>query len=140
MIISVTLQTRIVKLAHTGHPGLSKAKALLRQYAWFPNMDKAVKQEFEPCLPCQFNRPANPPGPLPKPDMLNGPWQTIHADFYGPLPTGQYDIVLIDKHFRCTEAEVISNTSNKTLVLTLDAIFTRHGIPCKVQIRQWATF
>ena len=39
IIIPATLQTRIVKLAHTGHQGLAKTKALLRQYAWFPNMD-----------------------------------------------------------------------------------------------------
>ena len=129
IIIPVTLQKRIVKLAHTGHQGLAKTKALLRQYAWFSNMDKAVKQEIETCLPCQVNGPANPPEPLRTPDMPDGPWQTIHADFYGPLPTGQNVIVLIDKYSRYPEAEIISNTSAKTLIPKLDAIFARHGIP-----------
>ena len=127
--IPLTLQKRIVKLAHTGHPGLAKTKALLRQYAWFPNMDKAVKQEIETCLPCQVKGPANPPEPLTTPDMPEGPWQTLHADFYGPLLTGQYVIVVIDKYSRYPEAEIISNTSAKTLIPKLDAIFARHGIP-----------
>ena len=57
IIIPVTLQKRIVKLAHTGHQGLAKTKALLRQYAWFPNMDKAVKQEIETCLSTKLTDP-----------------------------------------------------------------------------------
>ena len=97
IIIPVTLQKRIVKLAHTGHQGLAKTKALLRQYAWFPNVDKAVKQEIETCLPCQVNGPANPPEPLTTPDMPEGPWQTLHADFYGPLPACNRQIFLISR-------------------------------------------
>ena len=123
IIIPVTLQTRIVKLAHSGHEGLAKTKALLRQYAWFPNMDKTVKQEIETCLPCQVNGPPNPPELLLTPEMPDGPWQTIHADFYGPLPTGQYIIVLIDKYSRYPEAEVVNSTSAKALIPKLDAIF-----------------
>ena len=133
IIIPRTLQTRIVKLAHTGHQGLAKTKALLRQHAWFPNMDKAAKQEIETCLPCQVNGPPNSPEPLLSPEMPDGPWQIIHADFYGPLPTGQYIIVLIDKYSRYPETEIINNTSAKTLIPKLDAIFARHGIPHTVK-------
>ena len=78
IIIPVTLQTRIVRLAHTGHQGLAKTKALLRQYAWFPNMDKAAKEEIDTCLPCQVNVPPNTPEPLLTPEMRDGPWQ-IHS-------------------------------------------------------------
>ena len=48
--------------------------------------------------------------------------------FYGPLPTGEYIIVLIDKYSRYPEAEIINSTSAKTLVPKLDANFARHGI------------
>ena len=109
IIIPRTLQTRIVKLAHTGRQGLAKTKALLRQHAWFPNMDKAAKMEIETCLPCQVNRPSNSPEPLLSPQMPDRPWQIIHADFYGPLPTGQYIIVLIDKYSRYSETEIITH-------------------------------
>ncbi|CAB4005816.1 uncharacterized protein K02A2.6-like [Paramuricea clavata] len=77
----------------------------------------------------QVNGPPNPPEPLLTPEMPDGPWQFIHADFYGPLPTGQYIIVLIDKYSRYPEAEIINSTSAKTLIPKLDAIFARHGIP-----------
>ena len=65
--------------------------------------------------------------------MPDGSWQIIHADFYGPLPTGQYIIVLIDKYSRYPETEIINNTSTKTLIPKLDAIFARHGIPHTVK-------
>ena len=131
IIIPTTLKTSVVKLAHEGHQGIAKTKALLRQYAWFPNMDKAVKDEIEACLPCQVNGSTSPPEPLASPEMPEGPWQTIHADFYGPLPTGQYIIVLIDKYSRYPEAEIISSTSAKALIPKIDAILARHGIPLK---------
>jgi hypothetical protein len=92
-------------------------------------MDKAAKEEIDTCLPRQLNGPPNPPEPLLTPEMPDGPWQFIHADFYGPLPTGQYIIVLIDKYSRYPEAEIINSTSAKTLIPKLDAIFARHGIP-----------
>jgi hypothetical protein len=80
IIIPVHLQTRVVKLAHKGHQWLAKTKALLRQYAaWFPNMDKAVKDEIGTCLPCQINGPTTPPEPLLTPEMPDGPWQTTYG-------------------------------------------------------------
>jgi hypothetical protein len=56
-------------------------------------MDKAAKEGIDICLPCQANGPPNPPEPLLTPEMPDGPWKIIHADFYGPIPTGQYIIV-----------------------------------------------
>lgn len=118
-------------MAHKGHQGLVKTKALIREYAWFPNMDKVVKDELEMCLPCQITGPVNAPEPLQTPEMPDGPWQTIHADFYGPLLTGQYIIVLIDKYSRYPEAEIVKSTSASTIIPKVDAIFARHGVPCK---------
>ena len=72
-------------------------------------MEKTVKQEIETCLLCQVNGPPNPPEPLLTPEMPDGSWQTIHADCYGLLPTGQYIIILIHKYSRYPEAEITSN-------------------------------
>ena len=88
---------------------------MLRQYAWFPNIDKAAKEEIDTCLPCQVNGPSNPPELLLAPEMPDGPWQFIHADFYESLPTGQYIIVLIDKYSRYPEADIMNSTSVKHL-------------------------
>ena len=61
--------------------------------------------------------------------MPDGAWQIIHADFYGPLPTGHYIIVLTDKYSRYPETEIINSISAKTSIPKLDAFFARRGIP-----------
>jgi len=48
MGIPATLQERIVDIAHEGHMGIVKTKALLREKVWFPCMDKMV--EMNPSL------------------------------------------------------------------------------------------
>lgn len=72
--------------------------------------------------------------------MPDGPWQTIHTDFYGPLPTGQYIIILIDKYSRYPEAEVITNTSAEILIPKLDAIFARHENLHTIKSDNWPSF
>ena len=69
------------------------------------------------------------PEPLLTLEMPEGIWQTVHADFYGPFPTGQYVLELIEKYSGYPEAEINKSTTAKTGIPKLDAIFARHGIP-----------
>ena len=47
LVIPATLQERIVDIAHEGHLGIVKTKALLREKVWFPCMDKMVETKVE---------------------------------------------------------------------------------------------
>ena len=42
-----------VKLAHIGHLGIQKAKALMRSKVFFLGMDNAMENEIINCVPCQ---------------------------------------------------------------------------------------
>ena len=42
LVVPAALQERIVDIAHEGHLGIVKTKALLREKVWFPCMDKMV--------------------------------------------------------------------------------------------------
>ena len=42
-----------VKLAHIGHQGIQKTKALLRSKVFFVGMDNAIKNKITNCVPCQ---------------------------------------------------------------------------------------
>ena len=53
LIIPAGLQNRVIKLAHEGHQGLGKTKALLREHLWFPDIDQLVKEEVGTCIACQ---------------------------------------------------------------------------------------
>ena len=43
IVIPATLQSKTVEIAHEGHLGIVKTKALMREKVWFPSMDKLIK-------------------------------------------------------------------------------------------------
>jgi hypothetical protein len=89
IVMPRSLQQRAIDIAHDTHLGLSKTKALLREKIWFPNIDQQVKKTLDGCIPCQAVGKSPSPEPLGKTKMPEGPWEVVHTDFYGPLPTGE---------------------------------------------------
>lgn len=55
IILPQSLRLSEVKLAHEGHQGLCKTKALLRAKVWFPNIDSLIEDEISLCRECQLN-------------------------------------------------------------------------------------
>jgi transposase InsO family protein len=49
-------------------------------------------------------------------------------DFYGPLPTGDYLLVVIDRYSRFPEVKVVRSTKASSVIPKLDRIFAVHGI------------
>ena len=71
----------------------------------------------------------SPPDPIQPYTMPKGLWLTIHADFFGPLPSNDYLLVVIDCYLRYPEVEVIRSTKASSVIPILDKIFAAHGIP-----------
>ncbi len=109
--------------------GITKTKALIREKIWFPNIDKMVKETIDNCITCQAVGKLPPQEPISGTTMPKGPWETVHIDFYGPLPTGEYLLVAIDRYSRYPEVEVVRSTKASTVIPKLDQMFARHGIP-----------
>ena len=75
------LQQRVVNLAHEGHQGVAKTKALLREKFWFPGVDQMVENKVQSCCACLVSTPeakcqALLTSPLPK-----APWSEVSMDF-----------------------------------------------------------
>ena len=64
-------------------------------------------------------------------DMPDGPWQKIHVDFYGPLPSGEH-LLVIDRYSRYPEVEIVRSTKTSSVIPKLDKMFATHGIPCTI--------
>lgn len=88
-----------------------------------------VKETIDNCIPYQAVGKSPPQEPLSGTTMPKGPWETVHIDFYGPLPTGEYLLVAIDRYSRYPEVEVVRSTKASTVIPKLDQMFARHGIP-----------
>lgn len=57
-----------------------------------------------------------------------GPWDTVHIDFWGPFPTRENVLVVIEAYSRFLEVEIIHSTSAQATTPKLDRIFATHGI------------
>ena len=111
IILPSSLQRRAIKIAHEGHQGIAKTKAFLREYVWFPNLEKMVKEEIDSCIPCQAAGNPEPPAPLQTSQMPAGPWKEVTMDFLGPFHSGEYLLAVIDCYSRYPEVEIVSSTS-----------------------------
>ena len=68
------LQQRVVNLAHEGHQGVVKTKALLRQKVWFPVIDQMVEKKVQSCCSCLVSTPEAKREPLLMSLLPKAPW------------------------------------------------------------------
>ena len=78
------------------------------------------------------DRETNNPELLRMTDMPSGPWQKVHLDFYGPLPSREHLLVCIDRYSRYPEVEILRPTKAASVIPRLDKIFSVHGLPHQV--------
>ena len=45
LVMPSSLQQQTLDLAHEGHQGITKTKALLRSKVWFPNIDRMIEEK-----------------------------------------------------------------------------------------------
>jgi len=127
LVIPQCLQERSVRLAHEGHQGISKTKALLREKIWFPGMDQMVESQARSCLLCAAATPADSREPLRMSDLPAGPWQQVCVDFASV--NGCYLLVMYDEYSRFPVVEILSSLTATTVIPEIDRIFSEYGIP-----------
>ena len=65
-------------------------------------------------------------------ELPKGPWEHVKADFFGPLPSGDYILEVVDVYSRSLEIEIVRSTSVESTVPKLDKMFSAFGIPDKL--------
>ena len=124
-----SLQRLVVDLAHEGHQGVVKCKRLLRGKVWFPQMDKLVELKIAGCRGCQASTRTVTRDPLRPTPLPERAWQHVDMDFWGPLPSGDYLLVVIDEYSRYPVVEPTQSTGGDTVIPILDKVFSTHGFP-----------
>jgi hypothetical protein len=61
--------------------------------------------------------------------MPKGPWEDVAADYMGPLPSGEYLLVVIDYFSRFMEVDIVRTATSKATITHLRVMFARLGIP-----------
>ena len=129
IVIPEKLQKRAIELAHEGHQGITKTKAIIRSKVWFPTMDKQVERAVQDCLPCQVNSRRRDIEPLNMSPLPKGPWTQVSMDFCGPLPSGDYLMVIIDEYSRYPVVEIVRQLTANSIIPAADKVFAAFGYP-----------
>lgn len=128
IVIPHSLTEKIIDIAHQGHQGIVKTKALLREKVWFPGIDKAVERKVTNCIPCQACSKKNSPEPLQMSSLPAEPWTEVSIDF-ADMPMGEHLLVVYDDYSRYPVVTKVSSTSAKVVTKKLEDIFAQFGIP-----------
>ncbi|CAB4035236.1 Transposon Ty3-I Gag-Pol poly [Paramuricea clavata] len=129
LVMLKKLRSHTLNIGHAQYQGIVKTKTLLRTKVWWPGIDREVEPLIASCIHCQAANNSKIFEPLKMTTMPSKPWQVIHGDFYGPFPSGEYLLVLMDEHSRFPEVETIRSTTTAVTIGKLDKIFSVHGFP-----------
>ena len=129
IVLPVTLQQRVIALAHEAHMGIVKTKQFLRSTLWFPGMDAKVEEVLGDCVLCLAATNTKQKEPLKPTIMPSRPWQKLCTDLFGPLPTGEYMVVVQCLNSRYPEVAITHSTSAAAVIPAIDRILAAFGIP-----------
>ena len=139
IVLPDSLQAEAVKLAHSGHQGIVKTTALLREKVWFKGLQAMVEKTVKACHLCQVTTPTTAREPLQMSDLPEEIWAEASADF-GDLANGQKILVVIDEYSRYPFVEIIDSVTTRSIIPRLDAIFAMCGIPGLLKTDNGAPF
>lgn len=134
IIIPKNLRERVLILAHDGHPGMRMMKSHLRTNVWWPQMDQQVEKFVRKCRGCTLVAAPNPPEPLVRKGLPDQPWVDVAADFLGPLPDGQYLLVVVDYYSRFMEVSEMHSITAGDTISELAIMFSRYGLPMTLRV------
>lgn len=129
LVIPKGLRSRMLQLAHEGHPGQSLMKRRLRERCWWPGIDQDAVKTCESCEGCRLVQIPDPPEPMMRRQLPDRPWVDIAIDFLGPMPSAEYILVVIDYYSRYMELEVMNKITAQETIKRLRRIFRIWGPP-----------
>ena len=125
VVVPTALRTKVLKLLHASHLGMTRMKSLARLHVWWPNIEADIERCCKRCKPCAETAP-NQPQNLPVPDK---PGQRLHIDFAGPFMNDMW-LVVMDSHSKWPYVIKLNKyPTAETTMSTLDDLFTLWGPP-----------
>ena len=103
-------------------------------------MDERVSAIVGACVACQATVNTPSQEPVKSTELPKGPWENLAVDYYGPLPSGEYVLVVIDEYSRFADIDFTTSTSAKATIPKLDRIFSSYGIPLHLKSDNGASF
>ena len=118
------LTKKILKDFHTGHPGMSRMRALMRSYVCWLGMDKNIENMAKSCKRCVMVAKAPPIkfNPWPKTDK---PWFPLHIDYASSIKGTFFFFVIVGGFTKWPEVFKCKTPTTKTTIKVLQELFAR---------------
>lgn len=129
------VRVKLIQLAHSGHPGVSATKKLLKLHYWWPGMDACIERWIDNCSVCVKSDKHWKVGtePLSIQDVPSGPWEKISIDFSGPFDClgreSRYLLVVIDNFSKWIYTLFLEHPVTDEVISFLKHIFSIEGAP-----------
>jgi len=112
---------------HKLHMGISKPKASLRQYYWWPNMDAEIDTLINNCGICAENQRGRHHKYYETWSKEDTPFKRIHIDFFDFA--GKKFLLMIDSLSRWLQVEQVHSTKASKTIIKLNNMFNFIGLP-----------
>ena len=126
LVIPEAAVDRVIRLAHSGHPGIAKTKQRLSETVWWPGWSKAVKLALQACEPC-VQEARVPLVPLKMRDLPPHPWHTVAVDifYFQQMPF----FSLMDVYSRYPTVVKLQSETSSSIIAACMQIFSLFGLP-----------
>jgi len=132
VVIPRTLRAEVLRQCHEGHMGMTKMKAYLRTYAFWPGMSKDIEEFCHKCVACTMHQNVGDRAPMETvAEKESEPWTRIAIDMTGPsyVLDGKILLTVIDLYSRFPEVMVLKNGNSREIIEHLQTLFARYGMP-----------
>ena len=130
--VPVSLQTRVIELAHEGHQGAVRTKQLLRSCVWFPKLDTQVEAFVKNCAACIVSQSTKSRTPLVMSKLPGKPWTELSMDFY-TFPDCSELLVVIDDFSRFPVVVPTQSTAFRFVEEKLSDVLSTFGVPVVIR-------
>lgn len=130
IVIPVNMKREMLERIHQGHMGVNKCKSRARRLVFWLGMNSDIETFVQACPICRKYAYSLPQEPLMMRPVPDQPWYRVGVDIfeYG----GRSYLCVYDALSNFPEVELLRDTSAKTVIKAISAIFARYGIPMEV--------
>ena len=127
VVIPAVLTKKILKDFHTEHSGMSRMKALMQSYVYWPSRDKNIENKVKVCKSCALVAKA-PPIKFNQWPKTDKPWSHLHIDYAGLIKRTYFFVIQVS-FTKWPEVFKCKTPMTKTTIKVLQELFSRFELP-----------
>eukprot|EP00106_Octopus_bimaculoides_P020740 XP_014788182.1 PREDICTED: uncharacterized protein K02A2.6-like [Octopus bimaculoides] len=118
VVVPTALQKQVLREFHSGYPRMSRMKALMKSYVYWPSMHGDIENCVKSCRGCVLAAKVQVLKYQSWPEM-DSPWSRVHINYAGPV-NGAYYLIADDsstKWPRDMQMQLTNRENNNKVIL-----------------------